>query len=298
MLNIIGFLSLCLIWGSTWLGIKIGLEGIPPFTGAGYRFIIAALFIYLLGLFKGNWRLSFGKSWAMVLWAGLFTYPLPYALVYWGSQYIESGMAAVLFAVMPFFVAILAHFYLKNDRLTFIKISGMILGFSGILIIFADNLGTRGVLGFWGMLAITASSFFSALGTTLAKKHLREVDPLRMTAVQSSLGAVVLITIGLIFERSSGIGYSAKTIGSIFYLGIIGTAIAFSLYFHLLKTMEATKLATIAFITPIVALFLGIIYHNETLEPLSITGSLVVITGVFTVIMGERVKAAWIKKES
>ena len=298
MLNLLIFISLCWIWGSTWLAIKIGLDGVPPFWGAGLRFLIASAFLSIITAIAGKWKIPLRQNWRMILIVGLFMYPVPYGLVYWGSQYVESGMAAVLFAIMPIFVAILAHLFIQGERLTFAKIVGMLLGFSGIIVIFADNLGAKGSLGILGMICVAFSPFFSSLATILAKKHFREINPLPLTAIHTIFGGIGLLAVSVFTESRSNIIYDSKTVGSIFYLGIIGTAIAFSLYFYLLKTMEATKISMIAFITPLVALFLGIVFRSEVLDPLSILGSLMVVIGVFIVVMGDNILRARLSQKN
>lgn len=296
MLNASIFMILCLIWGSTWLAIKIGLDGSPPFLGAGFRFTIASSFLFLLTAVTGKWSFSFKGKWPMVLLAGVLLFPLPYSLVYWGSQYVESGMAAVLFAIMPFFVAFLAFLMIPDEKLTLVKIGGMIIGFGGIIIIFADNLGTKGSLGILGMAAIASSSFFSSLATILSKKHFHNINPLPLTAVQSSLGAIGLTLLGLLTESVSDFRTDAKTVGSLLYLAIFGTSVAFSLYLYLLKKMEATKIAMLAFITPLVALFLGMAVRSERLDTMSIIGSFMVIGGVSVVIAGNGLLGARIAR--
>ncbi len=286
MLNALIFAFLCLIWGSTWLAIKIGLEGSPPFLGAGFRFAIAAAFLFALSVFTGGLDPEIRRKWRGVVFAAFVIYPIPYGLVYWGSQYIESGMAAVLFAVMPFFVAILAHARIQGEKLTVLKILGMLLGFGGILVIFADNLGARGSLGIIGMVAVSGSAFFSAVGTVYSKKHFHEIDPISLTAFQSMIGAIVLTAVGLAFESLTAYRFDARTLGSLLYLGILGTAATFTLYFYVLKRMEATKLATIAFITPVVAMILGIALRGERFDFASVVGSFMVIAGVFIVVAG------------
>jgi drug/metabolite transporter (DMT)-like permease len=287
MLNATIFVILCLIWGSTWLAIKVGLDGSPPFLGAGFRFTIASGFLFLLCAVFARAGFSFKRKWPMVLLAGISMYPLPYGLVYWGSQYVESGMAAVLFAIMPFIVALLAYLIIGTERLTAAKMAGMVVGFGGIILIFADNLNARGGLGIWGMAAIVFSSFFSSLATVLSKRHFNDINPLPLTAVQTAIGAVTLTGLGVLTESLSDYRTDVKTIGSLLYLGIMGTAAAFSLYLFLLKKMEATKLATIAFITPLVALLLGMAVRREKFDAMSIAGSLMVVGGVFVAVVGD-----------
>jgi drug/metabolite transporter (DMT)-like permease len=289
MLNGAIFLLLCLIWGSTWLAIKIGLEGSPPFLGAGFRFAIASAFLIILTAIFRPKGFAFGAKWRYVIAAAMLIYPLPYGLVYWGSQHVETGMAAVLFAVMPFFVAILAHCFVPGDRLTLLKVFGMMIGFTGIILIFADNLGAEETLGVFGMAAVVTSSFFSASGTIISKRHFDELNPFALTAVQSFLGAVILIILGLVTESLADYETDVSTIGSLIYLGIFGTAITFSLYFLLLKKMEATKISMIAFITPVVAMFLGMAYRQERFDIMSLAGSALVILGVFIVEAGDNI---------
>jgi drug/metabolite transporter (DMT)-like permease len=289
MLNSLIFVILCLIWGSTWLAIKIGLEGSPPFLGAGFRFAIAAAFLFALSALTGKFDFSFDGKLRKVALAAFMIYPIPYGLVYWGTQYVESGMAAVLFATMPFFVAVLAHFFVEGERLTILKVFGMAVGFAGIVLIFADNLGAKGLIGMLGMAAVSFSSFFSAAGTVYSKRHFRDIDPVPMTAFQSFIGAIALSLFGFAFESISQYRFDIKTVGSLFYLGILGTSLTFTLYFFILKRMETTKLATIAFITPVVALILGNVFYGETFDILSIVGSLMVVVGVFIVVMGDTI---------
>ena len=287
MLNSLIFVFLCLVWGSTWLAIKIGLEGSPPFLGAGFRFAIAAAFLFALSALTGKLNFTFDGKIRKVVVAAFMIYPIPYGLVYWGTQYVESGMAAGLFASMPFFVAVLAHLFIEGERLTIPKVLGMVIGFGGILLIFADNLGAKGLIGILGMAAVSISSFFSAAGTVYSKRHFHDIDPVSMTAFQSFIGAIALSSLGFAFESISQYRFDIRTVGSLFDLGTFGTSLTFTLYFFVLKRMETTKLSTIAFITPVMALILGSVAYGESFDILSIVGSIMVVAGVFTVVMGD-----------
>ncbi len=289
MLNTVSFTLLCLIWGSTWLAIKIGLEGSPPFLGAGFRFAMAGAFLFVATALSRKWNFAFKRLWPPIILAGLFTYPIAYSLVYWGEQYIDSGLAAVLFAVMPFFVAILAHNAFENERLTIIKIIGMLIGFGGILIIFGDSLKIKGSSEFLGMVCMVGASFSAAVGTIIMKKHIHNVNLLPILSVQISIGATVLLVLGFSLESISAYRIDIKTIGSLLYLAVVGTSVAFSLYFYLLKKMEATKLSMIAFITPVVALILGVAFKSENFDAISLLGSALVVFGVFMVVEGSNI---------
>src|SRR3990170_4719381 len=157
MLDFLLISMLCLIWGSTWLGIKIGLEDSPPFLSCAARFLIASGFLYILIRIK---RLTIPKNnWLKIIIPGFLSFGLSYGLDYWGIQYIASGLAAVLFASLPFFMAIFAHYMLKDEKLSWIKLLFLSIGFLGIVIIFWDQIHfSNSFKSILGMLAVIGAA--------------------------------------------------------------------------------------------------------------------------------------------
>ena len=139
-----GFLLLTAIWGTTWAAIRVGLQGVPPFTGVALRFAIAGTLLLALAPALGVrlGRLPHEKA----LWVanGILSFCLSYSVVYWSEQYLPSGLAAVLFATCPLFVAVLAHFLLRRERLAPLAVVGLVLGFAGVAVIFSDDLALLG----------------------------------------------------------------------------------------------------------------------------------------------------------
>lgn len=276
----LGFVFASLIWGSTWLVIKSGLESIPPFYGAAFRFILAVIVLWIIIKIK-NIPIPFDKdSINIYLISGLLSFSVPFAMVYWGQQYIPSGLSSILFALYPFFVGVLSHFFLPNEPLNIFKIIGVVLGFSGIIMIFADDISWASELTNAGMIAIIGSSFLQALSLVLIKKYGKDVNPFHLNIGGMVIGVVVLLLFAIVSEDASKIKFDFIGIGSILYLGIFGSVIAFSIYFWMLKRVEAVFLSLLAFVTPILAVILGGVVLNEKLDFHIFQGAALVLAGI------------------
>lgn len=285
MIKLLLVILLCLVWGSTWLAIKIGLQDSPPILSAAFRFVLACTLLLALARLRNLALIKNWRDWKNIIIPGLFAYFLSYAFVYWGEQHINSGLAAVLFATLPFWVAIFAHLMLPNEKLNWIKTASLVIGFSGIVIIFWDNLkisGSSNVL--LGMLALLGSGASSAYAGVRTKRDLHHVDPVLISAYQMLVGMVLLLVVGFVFEDLHRFKITQKSIGALLYLALFGSALAFVVYFYLLKTTEATKLSLIAFVTPIVALLLGWLILDEKITRHLLLGVCLVLVGIFSLI--------------
>jgi len=276
----LGFCLLCLIWGSTWLGIKIGLEDAPPFLSAGIRFIIASfLLIFVLFFQKKKWNGEKG-FWIDTVILGVLCYYLPYATVYWSEQYLSSGLTAVLFTAHTFFVALFSIIFLTSERITRWTVIGLIIGIVGEIIVFWKNVSTVGECGSLAMAVCLSGTIFSALGLVYFKSVLHKYDRLLMVGSQICVAAVLLVLTGIIFEDWHSLVWSITTVGSIIYLAILGTVIAFLIYFWLISRIPLVTLSLVIMITPLVALFLGWLLLNEEVTLYTLFGTGVVITGI------------------
>ena len=139
----LAYAAMCLIWGSTWMAIRIGLESLTPIFSAGVRFSVASILIFALMKIKNIELQTDKESMRLYLLMGFFSFVIPFGLVYWAEQFVPSGMAAVLFAVYPFFVVIFSYIRIPNDSIGYYKIFGTVLGFIGIVIIFSDSFAGR-----------------------------------------------------------------------------------------------------------------------------------------------------------
>src|ERR1700754_5158349 len=152
------WLVLCFIWGSTWLFIKLGLADLPPLTFAGIRFVIAC-FILLIIILLRRLRLPTDYSdWYLLALTGILSFGLNYGLVFWGEQYISSGLAALLQATLPAFGLVFAHFHLPGERLSWAKIGGVVLGVCGVAVVFSNQLAVAGRQALAGCVALILSA--------------------------------------------------------------------------------------------------------------------------------------------
>jgi putative membrane protein PagO len=278
-LAVVVYIILCFIWSSTWLMIKVGLEGAPPMTSAAFRFIISSFIIFAI-LLKLRIKLPASRRFILLsVYLGFFQMGIPYALVYWGEQHISSGLAAILFSIMPLFVAVFARF-LIGDSLTVRKIAGILIGALGVYVIFAGNIAAGDGMGIWGMLALLISAILASLTSVIIKKNSGNYHPFASLFIPIALGGVLLAVWGLLFEDVRSMRLDPLTITSILYLGILGTVIAFGLYFWIIKHIDVTFLSYMTFIIPILACLLGWIFLHETLTINVLFGAGLIFAGI------------------
>jgi len=285
------WLILCGIWGSTWLFIKLGLADLPPLTFAGIRFLVASLILSALILARGvRWPRS-RRDWSLIAIVGLLQFTLNYGLVFWGEQYIPSGLAAVLQSTFPAFGLVIAHLYLPSERLTTRKVIGVLMGVVGVAIIFSDQLTIAGRLALLGSVALVASAFFGAYSNVLVKAYAREIDPQVLAAGQMIFGFPPLLIIGIATEGNPfRFHWTMTAVISLAYLVVVGSVIAFALYYWLVRHMEVTKTMLIALVTPVVAVLLGMIVLHEKLNWRLFVGAACIISGIGLIVLRNRQK--------
>ena len=275
------WLILCVIWGSTWLFIKLGLEDLPPLTFAGLRFVISCAILFPL---VGLRHLSVPKrrgDWILLLVTGLLSFSLNYGLVFWAEQYISSGLAALLQATMPAFGLVLAHIYLPSERLTWVKIAGVVLGVFGVGVVFSNQLAISGRLALAGCVGMVLSAFFAAYSNVLVKTYGRNLNPAVIAAFQMLFGLVPLLLYGIAFEGNPlRLRWTGIAIFSLLYLAVVGSVIAFLLYYWLMQNMDVTKSMLISLVTPVVAVILGMLVLDEQLSWRTLVGGAMIIAGI------------------
>lgn len=287
------WLLLCCIWGSTWLFIKIGLTDLPPFTFAGIRFVIAALILVLLiAIRRVPWPRS-RSDWTLIAIVGFLQFTLNYGLVFWGEQHIPSGLAAVLQAMFPLFGMVIAHFYLPQERMTLARILGVLLGVFGVAVIFSDQLSIGGTRALLGSLALVLSAFFGSYGNVLVKARGGKIDPMVLAAGQMIFGMVPLLAIGISLEGNPlNLRWTGMAVISLMYLVVVGSVIAFALYYWLVRNMDVTNTMLIALVTPVVAVLLGMIVLHEQFNWRLLAGGACIISGLGLIVLRRRKREA------
>ncbi len=276
----IGFILICLIWGSTWLAIRLGLESLTPIISAGIRFTLASAFVYVMMKIKKIDLQTDQLSIKLYLVLAFFSFVIPFGLVYWAEQFIPSGLASIIFAVMPFGVLIFSRIAIPETRITLYQIIGVLLGFAGIITIFSEDLRIDISNNFLGMVAVLISSTMQAGIAVTIKKYGKHLNPLSMNFIPLLMAGIVMMVFAFIFENSSNWIFDLNAIGSITYLAFFGTMVTFTTYYWLLKRMNIVILSLSTFITPIVAVLLGWIVLHEQFTLQALAGSAMVLIGI------------------
>jgi drug/metabolite transporter (DMT)-like permease len=275
------WLLLCCIWGSTWLFIKLGLRDLPPLTFAGIRFVIAAIILFSLVVLRGVPLPSKNRDWILLAFTGVLSFTLNYGLVFWGEQYISSGLAAVLQSMLPAFGLVIAHFYLPGERITVPRIAGVVLGVLGVGVIFSNQLQVSGPRALWGSTALVLSAFCAAYANVLVKRYGLNLQPTMLAGGQMLFGLVPLLLIGIPLEGNPlHYHWTPVAVFSLFYLAIVGTVVAFVLYYWLMRNMDVTKTMLIALVTPVTAVILGMLVLKEEMHWRTLIGGAMIISGI------------------
>ena len=269
---------LTLIWGTTWAAIRISLEGFAPLTGLALRLALGSG-ILLLAAWVGKVRLGRTRH-EIPLWLVqcVFAFGLAYALVYWAEQWVPSGLTAVLFATLPFFVALFAYFLVPEERLGVLGLCGMVVGFAGVAVIFSEDLDRlAGAEVRQAALVLLIGPASIAFSEVAVKRWGHEVHALSLTAVPMAMSSVLLGALAAAFERHRPIVPAPAPVAAVLYLAVFGSAVAFSLFFWLLKHVTVTQLSLTAFGIPVVAVVVGTVFLDEPFTPRMAAGAALVM---------------------
>ena len=280
------WLLLCLIWGSTWLFIKLGLSDLPPFTFGGIRFVIACSILFTLIAAR---RLPLPRTradWLLLVTTGVLSFSLNYGLLFWGEQYISSGLAALLQATIPAFGLVIAHFYLPKEQMTPVKIFGVVMGVAGVGVIFSNQLSVAGPRALAGCAALILGSACAAYANVLVKARGANLNPAILAGGQMFFGLIPLLLIGIPLEGSPlNFHWTRVAVISLFYLAIVGSVAAFLLYYWLVQHMDVTKTMLVALVTPVIAVTLGVLVLNEELNWRTFAGGAMIISGIGLIVL-------------
>ncbi|PYK06675.1 MAG: hypothetical protein DME66_03820 [Verrucomicrobia bacterium] len=278
------WLTLCIVWSSTWLVIKVGLRDLPPISYAAIRFVIAV--IVLLAVSAGRVRLlpQRASDYVLLAFTGVLMFAVNYGLLFWGELYVSSGLAAVLQATIPIFGMVFAHLMLPAEPLRVQKVAGSLLALGGVTIICARLLGFNGPMAFWGGLGIVFGGALAAFSNVLLKARVLRVAPGMIAAWQMIFGAAPLLVTGFVVEGNPlRFHWSALSIFCLLYLAVIGSALTFLLLYWLLPRMSVARLQTVSLITPPGAVMLGWAVGGEKFSLSSLLGACLVLAGVWMI---------------
>lgn len=271
---------LAVVWGSTWLFIKVGVETLPPLTFAGVRFVIA---LVPLGLFLALRRSPLPRgaaAWRLLAVTGLLSFTASYGLVCFAEKHISSGLTAVLFCTYPLFGQVFAHWLLPAEPFRLRKGVGALMALAGVFFLFREQMGGGDALAPWGAAAVLLAAAVSAVTGVWVKRNGGGLDPVSLTFWQMALGTVPLLLLGALFEGNPlAMDFTPRAVFALFYLALVGTSLAFVLWYRLLKQMEVTRLQTMPLFNTLVAVLLGAAFMGERYGAGALLGSAVVLWG-------------------
>ncbi|MBS4033425.1 MAG: EamA family transporter [Ignavibacterium sp.] len=282
------WIAVCIIWGTTYLAIRIGVEDIPPMLFAGLRWIIAGSLLILILRISGK---SFPKieNLKHIAVMGIAMLGFGNGLVVVGEQWISSGLAALLITTVPFWIVGMESLLPTGPKLNYKIISGLIVGILGVTFIFGsdwdDLLKTEYILG---VLCIFGAVVAWSFGSVYSKYKKVGVHPLMSASVQMLVAGTLQITLGLILGEQNFISYTEEGLLSLAYLIVVGSIFGYGSYIYAIEHLPLSLVSTYAYINPVIAVFLGWFVLNEKLDLLIAAGAVVIILGVFLVKQGTK----------
>ena len=280
---------LVLIWSSTWVGIKIGLEDSPALLGAGVRFALAGVVLLIVAAVQ---RRSLRTDWVLTGVLALAPFAFAYGLVYWGEQYVPSGLAAVLFGVLPLYTALIGAVLLPDEPLRAPLLVGVLIAIAGLALAFLESveLGAAEKAAI-GATALALSPLGAAVGGIAQKLRAAELDAVVLNGWAMLLGGLLLLAVSAVGEDWGEFAWTAESVGSILYLAIFGSAITFVTLTVLLRHISAMAVAFLAMLLPFGALIFGAALYDESITVRAVGGAILVAAGLFVAQSSRRRRA-------
>ena len=288
------FALLGLVWGSSFLWIKIAVEEIGPFTLVAFRLLFGLVGLLIIMRLRKQSFPRDRKTLLAFLFMGVFNTALPFTLISWGETKIDSSLASILNGTVPLFTIIIAHFWLHDDKITLPRIAGLIVGFAGIVVLVSRDLGPAGVFNgdILGQLAVLAASLCYATAITFSRRHLRGQPPLVQATMVILIADTLLWLTAPIVERPLHVPTLPITWFALAWLGLLGSCLAYLLFFYLINAWGPTRASLVTYVFPVIGLLLGIIFLGEIADWRLMIGSLLVVAGIVVVNLKVRFKPA------
>jgi len=283
----IAFIGLGLIWGSSFLWIKIAVQEMGPNTLVAYRVLFGLLFGVVVVLFqRAKWPSTF-KEWLPLLVLGLTNIAIPFFLISWGEQVIDSGVASILDATVPLFTILVAHFLLRDDKMTIPKVLGLLTGFAGVVVLMSKDMGASSS-SLLGQAAVIVASVFYAASSIIARKYTEDTP-----AIFRSVGPLVSAT-GVMWLAAFLVESPVKVPTlpliwiALLWLGILGSGFAFILLYYLIHEIGPTRTTMVTYLFPLGGVTLGVIFLHEQLTWQIVTGAGLIIASLVVANWGSK----------
>jgi drug/metabolite transporter (DMT)-like permease len=298
LLAFAAFVTVCIVWGTTYLGIAVAIETLPTFLFPGLRFSIAGAVLLAICLFRG-YRLPTARAdWLNIFLIGVLMVGVANLAVVWAEHHVSSGFAALLVATAPFWMALLELMRRHGERLTRRKVVGMAVGFAGVAVLVAPELRFEGTGGMFllGVLALQVGSIAWNLGSIRSKYHMSaSLPPLLSAALQMLAGGIVVAVIGLARGEAAQFVFSTRSLIAFLYLVIFGSIVAYGAYVYALSKLPTSTISLYAYVNPLVAVYLGWLILDERIGWNALLAMVVIFAGMALVQTAKPAAAKTIK---
>lgn len=275
--DLFAFIALSLAWGSSFFWIKIAVQEIGPFMLVAWRVLFGILGLLVVLYFNRPKEPLDRNAWRNLLILGITNTALPFVLISWAEQHIDSAVAAILNSSMPLFTMVIAHFALSDDKMTPQRVLGLLVGFLGVVVLTARDLGGDIRLNLMAQGAMIAAVLCYAGSTVFARRNTKGISPV-VQALVPLLSADAFIWAGVLAtENPIKFPSLPETWGSLVWLGLIGSCIAYLLYYYLLHSVGPTRISMVTYMFPVVGIALGVLFLNERLDLSLILGAVLIL---------------------
>jgi drug/metabolite transporter (DMT)-like permease len=287
----IAWINICVVWGTTYLAIRIGVENLPPMLFAGLRWILAGLILYIY-LKLNSYKMPNKKEFLHNALIGIFLLGFGNGFVVVSEQWLESGLTALLLTTCPFWIVGLEALMQKGKRMNFQIASGLFLGLAGVTLIFSDNLKylfqPSHVVG---ILCLLVAVIMWSIGTVYSKYKKLNIHPLTSAAIQMLVAGTLQTILGIILGELPKLNFQLNSFIAFIYLLLFGSLVGYTSYIYAVSHLPVSLVSTYAYINPIIAIFLGWLVLGESVSMSIVIASIVIIFGVAIVKKGtERIK--------
>jgi drug/metabolite transporter (DMT)-like permease len=275
------FVLLGFMWGSSYFFIKVGVEaGLPPLTLVASRLFFGFLVLATVVRLAREPLPRSARQYGHLVVMSVVNIVLPFFLITWGEQSIDSALAAILNATVPLFVIVLAPLFLPDEHVTLNRVVGLAVGFVGVLVLFVPDLGVLEGDSLLGWFALLGSAVSYAVGNVYAKRNVRGLRPMIPALFQVSFALVISATLALVLERPIGrVQVAPEALFAVVWLGILGSGFAYLAYFRILQDWGATRTSLVAYLLPVFGIALGT-FIGEAITLNRIAGTGLIIAGV------------------
>ena len=290
----VAWIAVCVLWGTTYLGIRIALETIPPALLGGLRYTAAGILLAAILAMRGE-RLLPRSQWGGLALIGLLTICIGNGGVIWAEQWVPSGIAAVTVATVPFWMIAVEAFTADGDPLTVRLVVGLLVGFGGILLLVWPDITSAGGAAHQflaGIVSLQVACVGWALGSALSRRHSRQENVLSAAALQMFFGGLMMLAAATVRGEWAHLAFNARTLSAEIYLTIAGSIVGYSAYTYALRYLPTATVSLYAYANPVIAIVLGALVASEPFGPRVIIASLMVLTGSALVQWRDKKKAA------